>query len=85
MEISKTKYFVYAIKSEVRAYIYVGMTNNLRRRISDHNKGYNRTTKPYIPFKLIYTEEFPSRIDARVKEKYLKSGVGKEFLKSIIV
>ena len=84
MEKLNTKYFVYAIKSKVRAYIYVGMTNNLKRRISDHNKGYNRTTKPYTPFKLIYTEKFPSRIEARVKEKYLKSGVGKEFLKSII-
>jgi len=85
MKIFNTKYSVYAIKSEVRAYIYVGMTNNLKRRIFDHNKGYNRTTKPYTPFKLIYIEEFPSRIEARVREKYLKSGVGKEFLKSIIV
>jgi len=79
----KTKYFVYAISSISRKYIYVGMTNNLNRRISDHNKGYNRTTKPYAPFELIFTQEFPSRIEARIKEKYLKSGVGKEFLKSL--
>jgi putative endonuclease len=83
MQNSNQKYFVYAISSEVRNYIYVGMTNNLERRISDHNYGYNKTTKPYIPFKVIYTEEFDSRIVARQKEKYLKSGVGKEFLKSL--
>ncbi len=39
------KYYVYAISSLERNYIYVGMTNNLDRRIGDHNKGYNRTTK----------------------------------------
>jgi len=83
MSRSIPKYYIYAIKSLSRNYIYVGLTNNLNRRISDHNKGYNKTTKPYAPFKLIYTEEFKTRVEARIKEKYLKSGVGKEFLKSI--
>ncbi len=76
-------YFVYAIKSLTRNYIYVGLTNNLKRRISDHNKGYNRTTKPYHPFKLIHKEQFNTRIKAREREKYLKSGIGKEYLKSL--
>lgn len=83
MQSSNHKYFVYAITSTVRNYIYVGMTNNLVRRISEHNNGYNKTTKPYLPFKTIYIEEFDSRISVRKKEKYLKSGVGKEFLKSL--
>ena len=76
-------YYVYAISSLARNYIYVGITNNLDRRIGDHNKGYNRTTKPYLPFKIIYTEEFNSRAEARRKEVYLKSGCGKEFLRSL--
>ncbi len=76
-------YFVYAIKSEKRNYIYVGLTNNIQRRFSDHNKGYNRTTKPYRPFKLIYLETFDTRIEARQKEKYLKTTTGKRFLKSL--
>ncbi len=83
MSTNNSKYYVYAIKSLSRNYIYVGLTNNLERRIYDHNKGYNRTTKPYSPFKTIYTEEFNSRIEARIREKYLKSGIGKEFLRRL--
>ncbi|MBP9803140.1 MAG: GIY-YIG nuclease family protein [Candidatus Pacebacteria bacterium] len=76
-------YYVYAIKSQEKNYIYVGLTNNLDRRFSEHNNGKNKTTKPYKPFKIIYTEKFETRIEARVKEKYLKSGIGKEFLKML--
>ena len=78
------KYFVYAIVSQNRNYIYVGLTNNLIRRLEEHNKGYNKTTKAYKPFKLIYSEKFSERIEARKVEKYLKSGSGKEFLKSLL-
>ena len=76
-------FYVYAIKSLSRNYIYVGLTNNIFRRFHDHNAGYNRTTKPYRPFSLILLETFESRVEARKREKYLKSGVGKEFLRSI--
>ncbi|MBU2493961.1 MAG: GIY-YIG nuclease family protein [Bacteroidetes bacterium] len=76
-------YYVYAIKSISKNYIYVGMTSNLIKRLEYHNKGYEKTTKPYSPFNLIFTESFDNRIDARVKEKYLKSGIGKEFLKTL--
>ena len=76
--------FVYALSSVVKNYIYVGMTNDLGRRISEHNKGANRSTKAYKPFILIHKEEFPTRKEARKKEKYLKSGIGKEYLKLLI-
>ncbi|WP_372649887.1 GIY-YIG nuclease family protein [Draconibacterium sp.] len=74
---------VYALSSEKRSYIYVGLTTNLEKRLTAHNRGYERTTKPYKPFKLIYTEEYSTRAEARSREKQLKSGVGKSFLKSI--
>lgn len=76
-------YYVYAIKSIKRNYIYVGLTNNIHRRFHDHNSGYNRTTKPYKPFNLILLETYNSRPEARKREKYLKSGIGKEYLKSL--
>jgi len=82
--IFKTLYTVYAIKSLLKQYIYVGLTNNLARRFEQHNKGYESTTKPYRPYKIIYIEDFPDRISARKKEKYLKSGIGKEFLKKLV-
>lgn len=76
-------YKVYAIKSKLRNYIYVGMTSDLEERILRHNNGRERTTRAYRPFELIYYEEHPTREEARKREKYFKSGVGKEFLKKI--
>jgi putative endonuclease len=81
--LSSFKFTVYAIKSNNRNYIYVGMSNNLERRLDEHNQRQNKSTKAYAPFTLLYSESFDSRSDARVKEKYLKSGVGKAFLKSL--
>lgn len=77
-------FYVYALKSEARNYIYVGLTSNLERRITEHNNGENRSTKAYKPFILIFSEHTETREKARLKEKYLKSGVGKEFLKRLI-
>jgi putative endonuclease len=75
---------VYAVKSLNKNYIYVGLTNDIERRLNEHNSGNNKTTKPYRPFVLIYSEELNTRIEARKREKYLKSGIGKEFLKKLI-
>ncbi|MBQ4818621.1 GIY-YIG nuclease family protein [Aquimarina sp. MMG016] len=69
--------FVYALLSEVKDWIYVGMTDNLDRRVLQHNKGYNKSTAPYRPFTLLFKEEYPNRIEARKREKYLKSAAGK--------
>jgi putative endonuclease len=76
-------YYVYAISSLNRNYIYVGLTNNIERRFSEHNTGRNKTTIPYSPFVIIYVEECSNRIEARIKEKYFKSGIGKEKLRII--
>jgi putative endonuclease len=76
-------YLVYAIKSLNKKYIYVGLTKDLENRLVRHNKGYEKTTRTYRPFRLIYQEFFETRIQARIKEKYLKSGIGKEFLKKL--
>jgi putative endonuclease len=76
-------FFVYAISSLNRNYIYVGLTDNIERRFMEHNSGKNKTTKPYLPFQIIYTEEFETRVEARLREKYFKSGIGKEKLKAI--
>jgi putative endonuclease len=76
--------YVYAIKSKERNYIYVGMTGNVERRVTQHQNGYETTTKAYRPFTLIYTEEFEDRISARKREKYLKTAAGKRFLRSLL-
>jgi len=76
-------FFVYAIKSKIKNYIYVGMTQDLEERLKRHNSGRERTTKPYLLYDLIYTEEHDRRIEARRREKYFNSGVGKDFLRNL--
>ena len=75
---------VYVLKSDKDNSLYIGLTNNLERRISDHNKGNNRSTKSKIPYQLIFTESFESYLEARKREKYLKSGIGRERIKKSI-
>ena len=59
------------------------MCKDLDKRFHTHQKGWNKTTKPYIPFTLIHTESFPTRVDARNREKWFKSGIGREYLNSL--
>ena len=77
-------YIIYVIKSEVDNRLYVGFTENIERRIKEHNSGKTRSTKGYIPWVIVYKEEINERSLARQREKYLKSGCGKEFLKKIL-
>jgi len=76
-------YRVYAIKSKKDNYIYVGLTSNLERRLNEHNKGWVKTTRKFAPFNKILVEKYKTRSETRKREKYLKSGVGKEYLKSL--
>ncbi len=77
-------YLVYAIRSEKDGRIYVGMCGDVEIRLKEHNAGKTKSTKGYIPWKIVYKEEVVNRIEARKREIYLKSGVGKEFLKSLV-
>jgi putative endonuclease len=76
-------WYVYALKAKERNYIYVGLTNNIDRRVNEHNAGYNKTTKPYAPFDLIYSKAFTTRPLARIHEKEMKTSTGKRFLRSL--
>jgi putative endonuclease len=76
-------FYVYAIRSLLRSYLYVGMTSNVQRRLEQHNRRHNRTTRAYAPFRLIHVESFETRPSARAREIFLKSGAGKEFLRSL--
>jgi putative endonuclease len=75
---------VYAIVSEVNGDIYAGMAKDADKRLKEHNAGKSKYTKGLKPWKLIYREIQPDWEAARKREKYLKSGIGKEFLKSLV-
>lgn len=61
--------------------IYTGTTNNLRRRIKEHQCGKVESTKNKRPIKLIHYEAYICKKDTLRREKYLKTTEGKRFLK----
>lgn len=74
-------YYVYVLKSEQHYRFYVGMSQDVERRLAEHNSGKTKSTKGYRPWKLFFYEAFPDRQAARAREKYLKSGYGKQWIK----
>ena len=78
------KYFVYVIKSK-EGFIYKGMTDNLQRRLVEHNnKTLSFWTKRGTNWELIYKEEFDNKTEALKRERWLKTGVGREYLVRIL-
>jgi len=76
---------VYVLYSQSHNKIYIGQTEDIERRLFEHNNGLlSGYTKRYIPWETIYTEEYPSRSDALKREKQMKSQKGREFIWSII-
>ena len=75
-------WFTYALQSKKDGWLYIGMTSDVKRRLEEHNRGYNQSTRARTPFELFYLEEMGSRSEAREREKFLKSGRGREFLRA---
>jgi putative endonuclease len=65
-------FYVYILKSKVDGNLYYGSTNDLRRRLLEHNSGKNRSTKARVPFELRYYEAYFSEKDAKDREWSLK-------------
>jgi putative endonuclease len=72
---------VYVLKSLSVGKFYVGMTEDLERRLSEHNAGKSKFTSGYLPWEVVYSEEAEDAVAARKREKYLKSAAGRRFLK----
>ena len=65
-------YYVYILKSLKDEKLYIGSTNDLKRRLSEHNNGLNRSTKARRHFEIRYYEACASNSDARKREYNLK-------------
>ena len=65
-------------------HLYKGHTDNLARRIKDHNSGKTKSIKAFLPYKLVYYEVFSTRQEAIKREKYFKSAAGRRFIKKKI-
>lgn len=65
-------FYVYILKSIKDGDLYIGSTNDLRRRLAQHNNGESRSTKSRAPFELRYYESYFKESDAREREFRLK-------------
>ena len=69
-------YYVYVLRSRKDTKLYTGYTNDLRRRLAEHNKGVNTSTRSRLPLDLIYYEAYTSQADAKDREFRLKNSSG---------
>ena len=69
---------MYIIQSEEDGWVYTGHTKDVSKRLQEHNRGKMGATRHRRPFKLVYAEEFSSRSEAMRKERFLKTGKGRE-------
>lgn len=75
-------FYTYVLQSERDKKWYTGYTTDLRKRFSEHSAGKSRYTRGRGPFALIYYEACLNADDAKVREIYLKSGMGKRYLQN---
>ena len=76
--------WVYILKNEETNRYYIGSTINLERRLTQHQKGYTRTTRVLKTSTLVYKEEYSNILDARVREKKLKSYKSRKYIEWLI-
>ena len=75
-------FYTYVLRSKKNNKLYTGSTRDLRKRLAEHQSGKSTYTRTRGPFVLIYYEAGLNEEDARSREKYLKSGMGKRYLKN---
>ena len=75
---------VYILQSLINNRFYIGCTNNLVSRINEHNRGYVKSTKAYIPWKLVYQEKFDKLSQARKREHQIKSWKKRKSIERLI-
>jgi putative endonuclease len=73
-------FYVYVLRSESDAGLYIGFTTDLRRRLREHKAGEAFATSYRGPWRLVYYEAYLEEEDALGREQYLKSGGGRRFL-----
>lgn len=75
-------FYTYCLQSEKdKEKLYFGFTSDLKNRLAEHNSGKNISTKPYLPWKIIYYEACILESDARRREGYLKTNIGRRMFK----
>ena len=77
-------FYVYILRSKKDNSLYIGQTDNLERRLVDHNGGLSKYTRKKIPWVLIYFEKYKTRTEAIERERFLKKQRNRKFYNSLI-
>ena len=77
-------FYAYVLRSTKDKKLYVGHTDDLKKRLVHHNKGIVESTRSRIPLELVYYEAGKNKIKSIKREKYFKTGFGRKFLKTRI-
>lgn len=78
------RFYVYILNCLQDNGLYIGFTSDLKKRLKEHASGKVEATRKRIPFKLIHYEYFIEKADAKAREKFLKSGFGRQQLNQIL-
>ena len=82
VEFQTIMFYVYVLESKRNGRLYAGYTEDLKKRMEEHNQGKNVSTKPATPWECIYYEACLNEDDAKRREKYLKTTQGNRLLKA---
>ena len=77
-------YFVYVLKSKKTGRFYTGSFADLDDRLGRHNRGESLATRAGVPWEMVHNEQYETRSTAMQRERYLKSGHGRNELRTIL-
>jgi putative endonuclease len=77
-------YHVYVLLNEAKTRTYTGVSDDVDKRLEEHNAGRVNSSRPYRPYKIIHAESFAALIEARQKEKFYKTTTGRRRLKGML-
>ena len=76
-------FHVYVLRSDKTGRRYIGSSQDIESRLNEHNSGYSLATKHGVPWKLIHHEEFPTCSEAVRRERFYKTGKGRDLLNQL--
>ena len=77
-------HYLYILLSETKSRTYTGVTESIEKRLKEHNSGRAKSSRPYRPYKILYTQAFRTLIEARQAERFYKSTADRRRLKQMI-
>jgi len=75
-------WYLYILYSEKRDRYYIGSTNDVERHLAEHNHRHTPSTRSGIPWKVVYTEEYPEKQEARAREREIKRMKSRKYIES---